>query len=221
MNQVLLRFNDVGLHPAGADGPTLEHLSFDLAEGDALILTGPPACGKSAALDLACGVRGATSGHVERLATNIGWLPQTGALVSNLTLWDNVALPLRWHRAATNQEVQRAITDLCEVMECDPPPRIPAAAALTEHRAVAAVARALILRPPLLIADEPGGELGTDGRDDLWRMLWRVQASWGTAILAATTDPGPAQALTDRRLDLPGRRTMAFRLWRGAWAGQP
>ena len=217
----LLTFTDVGLHLPGAEAPVLEHVSFVLAAGEALVLTGPPACGKSTALDLAWGGKAPTTGTILRAEGPVGWLPQAGALVSNLSLWDNVALPLRWHRGTDAEATTRAIDDLCEVMECEPPPRVPAATAAPEHRAVAAVARALVLRPALLIADEPGGDLGSDSREDLWRMLWRVQAAWGTAILAATTDPGPAQGLTDRRLDLPGRRTMAFRLWRGAWGGLP
>jgi len=217
MSGDLLTFDGVGLQEPSSGRILLERLSFTLARGRALVIAGPPASGKSAALDLACGVRQPTTGTITRRDVPVGWLPQAGALASNLTLWDNVALPLRWHRRADDAAVEDAIHRLCDVMECEPPQRLPTASASPERRAVAAVARALILRPDLLIADELGSELGSDGREDLWRMLWRVQAEWGTAILATTTDPRPSEALTDQRVDLRGPPTMAFRLWRGAW----
>jgi ABC-type lipoprotein export system ATPase subunit len=211
----MITFAGVHLHRPGQAEPLVSGLEFTVAPGTALVVTGPPGCGKSAVMDLAAGAVAPTGGVVTNRAPSVGWLPQRGALVSNLTLWDNTALPLRWHRGAHSAEVAATINALCEVLECDPPPRVPAATAAPEHRAVAAVARALILRPALLLADEPGEELGAAGREDLWRMLWRVQAEWGTTILAATSDPGPAAALTEARVGLPPRRTMAFRLWRG------
>ena len=210
----LLAFHQAGLHTPGFDEPLLEHLDFHLHAGESLILSGPPGCGTSSLLDLAAGVLRPTSGQVQA-ATAPGWLPQHGALVSNLTLWDNVALPLRWHLAADEATVTRTITDLCDVLECEMPGRVAAATATPEHRAVAAIARALVLAPQVLLADRPGEDLGGAAREDLWRMLWRVQAAWGTAILASTGDPGPASALTDRVLTLPARRAVAFRLWRG------
>jgi ABC-type lipoprotein export system ATPase subunit len=217
MSSDLLVFDGVGLQEQPSGRTVIDSLSFRLAAGRALVIAGPPASGKSAALDLACGVIQPTTGIITRRDATLGWLPQAGSLASNLTLWDNVALPLRWHRRADDAAVEDAIHRLSDVMECEPPQRLPTANASPERRAVAAVARALILRPDLLIADEPGGELGADGREDLWRMLWRVHAEWGTAILATTTDPGPSEALTDQRIDLRGPPTMAFRLWRGAW----
>lgn len=208
----LLELRGVGL--ANADGPLLEGIDLRLDEGQALIVTGPPGSGRTSLLEITAGFRQPTRGMAAPAAT-FGWLPQHGALVSNLTLWDNVALPLRWHLGADEAGVTRGIQAVCDALECDLPPKAPAATASPEHRAVAGVARALALVPSVLIADCPGEDLAAAVREDLWRMLWRIQAAWGTAILASTGDAEAANPLTERVLTLPPRRTVAFRLRTG------
>jgi ABC-type Mn2+/Zn2+ transport system ATPase subunit len=92
------------------------------------------------------------------------------------------------------------------LMGAVPPPPVQTAAASEEHRQLARLARAIALRPALLVIDEPGAGLDAQGREDLWRLLWRLQEDLGCAILAATSDPGPAAALTTRTIPLPPRR---------------
>jgi energy-coupling factor transporter ATP-binding protein EcfA2 len=82
-------------------------------------------------------------------------------------------------------------------------------------RQVAAIARALVLGPELLLVDEPGSGLDEANAEELWRLLWRVQSETGIAILATAADAAAARPLTQRVLHLAGRRRVTFRLMPG------
>ena len=203
------------------EGLLLDGLSFNLAPGESVVLTGAAGCGKSAALALTVGLLKPTWGTVTVLGANpatltaaaldglratIGFSPQRGALLSNLSLADNVALPLRWHRGLSATAADAAVRETYALMGAPPPPTVQASLAAEEHRQLARLARAIVLRPALLVIDEPGGGLDALQREDLWRLLWRLQEDLGCAILAATSDAGPAAALTSRTIPLPPRR---------------
>ena len=228
MSAPVLSFADVTLD-LPAEGRVLEGLSFTLAAGEALIVQGPAGSGKSVALALAVGLLAPTSGTVtvlgavpatlhplalDGLRAQIGFSPQYGALLSNLTLMDNVALPLRWHRGLSAVAGAAAVREAYGLLGAEPPPAVQAAAAPEIHRQLARLAKAVILRPPLLILDEPGAGLDADQREDLWRLVWRVQQDLGCAVLAATSNPGLAQAFTDRTVPLAPRRRSTLRILR-------
>lgn len=227
----MLRFASVGMHANGFADPLLDTLDFALAEGGALTLVGPPGCGKSTALTLATGGLRPTRGTVvlrgvdlaglrgEALALHrrsIGYVPQRGGLLSNLTLADNISLPLRYHRDAGEAEVATTLKELFRLFEVDDPPAVQASYASATWRWIAALARALVLEPQLLVVDDLGEELEVTDREDLWRLLWRVHAERGFAVLAATSDAHAARTLDDRILALPGRRQVDFRLLRAS-----
>jgi ABC-type transporter Mla maintaining outer membrane lipid asymmetry ATPase subunit MlaF len=220
MNDAVLSFDTVFLD-LPSEGQVLSGLSFSLAAGESLLLHGPAGSGKSAALALIVGLLAPTAGRVtvlgaepatlaartlDGLRAQVGYSPQYGALLSNLTLMDNVALPLRWHRGASPLVGATAVREAYALLGAEPPPPVQAAAAPEIHRQLARLAKAVILRPPLLVLDEPGGGLDADQREDLWRLIWRIQQDLGCAVLAATSDPGPARAFSERLVPLPPRR---------------
>lgn len=227
----MLKFTAVGVHANGFADPLLEGLDFTLSPGEALTLIGPPGCGKSTALALVAGGLKPTAGAVEldgvdlaslggdALALHrrkIGFTPQRGGLLSNLTLVDNISLPLRYHRGADEVEVAATLKRLFRLFEVDDPPAVQASYASATWRWIAALARALVLEPDLLVVDDLGEELEVTDREDLWRLLWRVHSERGFAVLATTSDAGSASTLGDRVLALPGRRQVNFRILRAS-----
>lgn len=238
---VLVRFDDVGLHSPGHEEPLLQGLTFSLDEGAALTLTGAAGNGKSTALAMVVGGATPTAGEVrvlgerparltpeglDGLRARIGYVPQRGGLLSNLSLLDNVALPLRYHRSAGDDEVRAGLARVQEALGIEPLPALPAALAPLKLRLLAAVARALILQPRVLILDEPARDLAGLAEQDLWRLLAGLRERLGIAILAATGNAESAYLLGGSVIALPARRraqqgshasegATATTIWRG------
>lgn len=222
-----LAFEHVFLASQGE--PLIEDLDLRLGAGEALVVAGPAGSGKSAVVALAAGLARPEAGTVRLLdgdpadpatgpglRARAGFAPRAGALLSNLTLADNVALPLRWHRGLGAAAAQAAVEDTYRLMGAEPPPPVQAAYASPDQRELARLARALVLRPPLLVVDEPGAGLDAGVRDELWRLLWRLADEVRCAVLALTVDPGPARALSERVVHLPPRRRTTLRIIRPA-----
>ena len=137
----------------------------------------------------------------------IGWVPAQGALLSNLTLEANLQLPLRYHEAPAEEEVQRRAAEILALLKMAPlPPTIPPLVDRALCRQVA-LARALMLRPELLLLEEL-----TDGMDpatarSVWATLAGVCQRLGVAAVALTGDAtaahGHAHRIIDRVLPAP------------------
>lgn len=227
----MLSFLHVTVHSPGFAEPLLHDLTCDVPRGGALTVVGPPGCGKSTALSLIAGGLAPTAGSVHindidpvplrgvQLARHrqaIGYVPQRGSLLSNLSLIDNMTLPLRYHRNASATEAAAALKVLLRLFEVEDPPNVQAALASPLWCGIAALGRALILEPSTLVLDDLGEDLDAIDREDLWRLLWRVRVERGLTVLASTTDEAAATALGDQMLHLPGRRTVNFRILRAS-----
>jgi ABC-type lipoprotein export system ATPase subunit len=223
----LLRYSAVTLHAAGFDEDLVQQVSLEVQPGASVALIGPPGCGKSSLLGLALGGESPHGGTVEVLGrdptrlrdaalmqhrTEIGLLPQRGGLLSNLSLVDNILLPLRYHRQIDEDAARARLRELQLLAGVDEPPRTQAALASPSWRWVATLMRALVLQPRLLLVDDLGEELNAADREDLWRLLWRVVSDSGVAVLAATADASAAAILTSEVVHLRHLRPAGFRL---------
>ena len=228
-NQTVLEFSEVFLHHQPFTGPLLEDLSFVIKPGEVQALTGPSGSGKSSALGLALAAglpsRGevhingtATAGRDEdsvvHLRTRIGWVPQQGGLISNLSLVDNLSLPLRWHRRMSEAETRPAMVAACELvdLDLDDLPNIQPARAGQEMRQLITLATALVLEPTLLLIDEPANGLGGNAAREYWRLLHRLRERRGIAMLVAATDAPSLRAQVERCHALPARHQDLSRL---------
>jgi ABC-type transporter Mla maintaining outer membrane lipid asymmetry ATPase subunit MlaF len=213
----------------GADTP----LDFVLHSGDALVLSGSGASGKSRALSWCLGnavpafgqvrVFGCDSSRLpseerERLRQRIGYVPQHGGLLHNLSLYDNIALPVRWHRRLGPAAGLETVAAAYEWMGLPLPDDGPVTSAPALVRQIAALARALLFAPELLLLDEPDSGLDEASADELWRLLWRVNAEAGMTMLATATSETLARPLTDRFIRLRSRESLSFRVVAGAHA---
>jgi putative ABC transport system ATP-binding protein len=203
-----------------AYGPTqaLRDVSLTVAPGEVLAVTGPSGSGKSTLLLLAAGVLRAQTGRVTvggselselneaaraRLRRrSIGLVLQFGQLVPDLPLLDNVALPLlleghepRQARAAAAGWLDRVGLDV-------DPALLPAALSVGQAQR-AAIARALISGPAVVLADEPTASLDPVAGRELLDLLVDTTTAAGGAVVVVSHDNVVA-ARADRELRLAG-----------------
>jgi ABC-type lipoprotein export system ATPase subunit len=178
--------------------------------GEFVALVGPSGSGKSTLLALLCGWETADDGELSYLGPlagrrpeTFGWpdlalVPQALGLVADLSLADNVLLParLRGTAAAGEPRARDLLTDFGLAHLSD---RYPHQASLGEQQRVA-VARALLLRPAVLLADEPTAHQDRGHADGLLDAVSEA-AREGSAVLVATHDE-VAWARADRVLSM-------------------
>jgi putative ABC transport system ATP-binding protein len=206
--------------PAGAV-TALSHVSIRVDPGDYVAITGPSGCGKSTLLHLLGCVDYPTSGSIilegrdvaglgesdrSRIRLNrIGFVFQRFFLLPMLTAWENVELPQA--EAGVAKAVRRARTGelLAYVGLAERRDHLPSQLSGGEMQRVA-IARALANRPPLLLADEPTGELDDASGEQVADLFDRVNAG-GTAIVVVTHNPAVAER-AGRRLAMKSGRVV-------------
>jgi putative ABC transport system ATP-binding protein len=187
--------------PLGREQITiLRGVSFELARGEMVALMGPSGSGKSTILGIVAGLDRPTDGEVildgeeigrlseRRLAylraRKVGMVFQAYNLIPTLTALENVQLPL-FVPGRNGHNPSRARDLLNEVGLGHRLDHRPSQLSGGEQQRVA-VARALVSDPPLIVADEPTGNLDTDTGDALIHLLLDIRTRLGTTILVAT-----------------------------------
>lgn len=180
-------------HPSGTVR-VLRGVDLDVRPGELVTLSGPSGSGKSALITLLCGFDQPTSGEVELcgrpLASPPSWrtcavLPQALGLAGELTLAENIALPLRLDPARRGEPVADAVAELLAELGIEElGDRYPAEVSFGQQQR-AALARAVIAGPEVLLADEPTAHLDHHTAPVAVRVLRRA-ADAGSAVLIAT-----------------------------------
>lgn len=220
----VLAFHDVAWGPAGRAQPVIDGLDLELDPGEVTVLTSGLGGGKSSALRLAVGLEQPWRGTVRvcgqppgTVRDRIGYVADEGALLANLSLYDNLVLPLRWLRDPPEAEVERRARAVLDLFAVDwPLPPVAPAYAPTNLRRLVALARGLILEPALLLLDDPADDFDEESAGELWRHLVDIARERSIAVLAATSTPparldlrvhalGAAAAPATRRFT-PGQR---------------
>jgi putative ABC transport system ATP-binding protein len=196
----------------GEQVAALRGVHMTLWPGRVAVLRGRSGAGKTTLLNLIAGLDAPTAGSVwlfgmdlatlseqQRTALrrgSLGFVFQAAHLFPNLTALENVELPLRLARAATQERKRRAVEALEMV----------GLAGRARHRALelsggeqqrVAIARALAHGPRLVLADEPTGNLDSHTGASILRLMRRVAAEQGVAFLIATHDPQAVEAAND------------------------
>jgi len=184
----------------------LQGLDLEVAKGEMLGIVGPSGAGKSTLLHILGGLDRPSAGKVEVGSRDLGkmsdreldayrlqevgflWQIPARNLVPYLTVWENVQLPmlLAGRRAQEREARARALLEQVGLWEH------------RRHRPVelsggqqqrAALAVALANAPPLLLADEPTGELDSESAREIYRMLRQLSEMYGLTTLIVTHDP--------------------------------
>ena len=200
---------------SGSSPLTILHpLDLDVPAGTFLAVTGPSGSGKSTLLGLIAGLDAPSGGRVviagtditsldeDRLARlrgqKIGFVFQFFHLVPSLTAHENVMVPMEI--AGRSDARARALDLLAEVGLTDRGHHYPSQLSGGEQQRIA-LARALANDPPLLLADEPTGNLDSVNGRHIMEMLQDIHRRRGTTLVLATHDAGLA-SLADTRLAL-------------------
>jgi len=181
--------------------------TLDLREGEFLTLLGPSGSGKTTLLMIVAGLIPPDSGEVwidGRLATyvpsfkrDIGMVFQSYALFPHLTVFENIAFPLRMRRVpevTIRQEVRRVL----EVVRLpDVGQRLPRALSGGQQQRVA-LARCVVYRPSIVLMDEPLGALDKKLRDQMQLEIKHLHTQLGITVLYVTHDQEEAMIMSDR-----------------------
>lgn len=185
----------------------LEGVSFSVQEGEFFSLLGPSGSGKTTTLRLIAGFERPSSGKVYLFGQEATHLPpyrravntvfQDYALFPHMNVRDNVAYPLLIRRVSREERHRKAEEMLALVkLEGFGDRRISQLSGGQKQRV--ALARALILRPRVLLLDEPLGALDLKLRQEMQVELKRLQQHLGITFIYVTHDQGEALSMSDR-----------------------
>ena len=199
----------------GPDGRAVDGLSLDVEAGQVLTLLGPSGCGKTTTLRCIAGLERPDAGQIEVAGRvlhssadgisvpahrrGLGMVFQSYGLWPHMNVFDTVAFPLRVgpraerpSRARTRELVERTLA----VVRLDGLESRSAVELSGGQQQRLAVARALVVEPPLLLMDEPLSNLDAGLREDMRLELKRLQRELGLTAVYVTHDQAEALALS-------------------------
>jgi iron(III) transport system ATP-binding protein len=191
----------------------VNHINFDIEDGEILTLLGPSGCGKTTTLRLVAGLEQPDSGEItmgDRVVTSTEaktWVPpekramgmvfQSYAVWPHMTVFENVAYPLRaqsFPKASIKDKVQAVLA----MVGLDGLDDRSASLLSGGQQQRVAVARALVFEPRLLLMDEPLSNLDAKLREQMRLELRNLQQRIGITCIYVTHDQAEAMVLSDR-----------------------
>jgi multiple sugar transport system ATP-binding protein len=188
--------------------PAVNDVSLEVEDGEFMILVGPSGCGKSTLLRMIVGLEDITSGDMIIGGTrvndqaprerNLAMVFQNYALYPHLTVFENIAFPLRLRKDLSDAEIRAKVEEAAETLE------------LTEHldrkpsnlsggqRQRVAMGRAIVRDAQVFLFDEPLSNLDAKLRGQMRTEILRMQRRMGTTTVYVTHDQTEAMTLGDR-----------------------
>ncbi|MGG6892452.1 ABC transporter ATP-binding protein [Rhizobium sp. BR 315] len=214
-----LDVSDLKMHFPGLAAPVLAIDRLHLPAGGRLAITGASGSGKSTFVNAITGLENVTDGTVSwsgteitRLsagrcdafrARNIGLVMQDFHLFPGLSAFENVVLPVRLARRLLSAERERALKLLAVTGIARSQQKIETLSRGEMQRV--AVARALLSRPGVIVADEPTASLDRQAGNEVAELLLQLSAEEGTTLIVVTHDAVLAERL-GRRINLASGR---------------
>ena len=227
----MIRFENVTKIYRRTSKPALHEISLEVERGEFVFVVGQSGSGKSTLLRLILCEEAATSGNVlvagrelsrlprrkvPELRREIGTVFQDFRLLPNKDVFQNVAFALQV-LGKSRQTIRAVVPETLEMVGlADKAKRLPHQLSGGEQQRVA-IARAFVNKPPILLADEPTGNLDPTTSLDIVRLLDRINRT-GTTILMATHDNGIVDQLRKRVVELDEGELVRDQL-RGAYGG--
>ncbi|HYC13182.1 MAG TPA: ABC transporter ATP-binding protein, partial [Stellaceae bacterium] len=195
----------------------VDGVSLSVASGEFFTLLGPSGCGKTTLLRLIAGIYPASNGSVRLNGRDITAAPmhkrnlamvfQSFALFPHLSVFDNVAFGLR-SRHVPREEIRQRVKEALTLVKLDAlAERFPAQLSGGQQQRVA-LARALVVRPDLLLFDEPLSNLDARLRDEMRFEIRDLQRRIGITTVLVTHDIEEAFVMSDRMAVMQSGRIM-------------
>ncbi|WP_062069375.1 cell division ATP-binding protein FtsE [Demequina sediminicola] len=215
----MIRFDEVSKVYSRGARPALDGIDVEIERGDFVFLVGSSGSGKSTFLKLILREERATSGdvwvagrqlnrlsnwRVPQLRREIGAVFQDFRLLPNKTVYQNVAFALEVI-GKSRREVKATVPEMLELVGlAGKERRFPHELSGGEQQRVA-IARAFVNHPPILLCDEPTGNLDPGTSVGIMRLLDRINRT-GTTVLMATHDDEIVDQMRKRVIELKGGR---------------
>ena len=182
-------------------------LNLQVEQGEFVSLLGPSGCGKTTTLQMIAGIEAVSSGrivldgqditHTKTSSRGLGIVFQTYALFPHMTVAENVGFGLEMRHCPKAERDQRVAEALALVRLDQHGQRYPRQLSGGQRQRVA-LARALVIRPPVLLLDEPLSNLDAKLREEMQFELRRIQRQVGTTTVMVTHDQSEALSVSDR-----------------------
>ncbi len=183
----MLTLDDISVsyHAKRAKVPVIQNLSLQLEQGKVLAVLGPSGCGKSTLIQLLSGMISADSGTVSVVSNSgscplnpkthkIAVIPQNCGLLPWKTVRENCLLPLKLRHETVSAEKENEFAEICLSLEVDSLlERFPRELSGGQVQR-AALARAFLQEPDLLLMDEPFSALDAITRTDAWALFLKI-----------------------------------------------
>ncbi len=185
----------------------VDGVNFSLGEGQFVSIMGPSGCGKSTLLHLLGLIDTPSEGRYRFLGedvsayperkrarirkANIGFVFQSFNLIDELTVYENVELPLVYAQVAASERKARVEAVLDKMDIAHRRDHFPAQLSGGQQQRVA-VARALVNKPSLILADEPTGNLDSEHGEEVMKTLLKLNEEGTTILMVTHSEPNAA-----------------------------
>ena len=200
----------------------LVDVNLEVAEGEFLAIMGPSGCGKSTLLNTLGTIDRPTSGHywfgeedlaamdekalAKFRAAQLGFVFQSFNLIDELTIEENIALGLAYRKDGSGNKAERVASAMDTVSIAHRARHFPHQLSGGQQQR-AAIARAIVGQPRLILADEPTGNLDTANGEQVMDILTALNAGGATIVMVT---PSPSHAdMAKRRIDMLDGRIVA------------
>ncbi|WP_417881833.1 ABC transporter ATP-binding protein [Xanthomarina gelatinilytica] len=177
---------------------SLNNINFEIDEGEFVAVMGPSGCGKSTLLNILGLLDKPTSGEYQfngimtsnlggkqrtlLLKGNIGFIFQSFNLIDDLTVFENVELPLLYQKVPKSERKQKVEEILTKVDILHRKNHFPNQLSGGQQQRVA-VARAIVSEPKLILADEPTGNLDSENGNDVIELIKKLNEEGATIVM--------------------------------------
>jgi phospholipid/cholesterol/gamma-HCH transport system ATP-binding protein len=203
----------IDLQKAFGNRPILRGINLEIKKGETMVLLGGSGTGKSVTIRHIIGLLKPDKGDIkvfgesvvysspkklQEIRSRMGVLFQSGALINWLTVFDNVALPLREHRLKPEKEIQKIVLEKLEWLGL-----LPAKDLLPDNisggmKKRVGIARALTTNPEILLYDEPTSGLDPVMSQVINELIRKLQHELGVTQIVVTHDMNSAYYIADR-----------------------
>lgn len=206
MTEPMIRLENVGKSYDGGKTFAVRNMNMSIQKGDFVALLGPSGCGKSTTLMMLCGLYRPTEGNIYFRGKyvnnvlpkdrNIGMVFQSYALYPNLSVFENIAFPLRQLKSLKKHEITTRVNEVAKIVRIpELLKRMPSQLSGGQQQRVA-MCRALVKNPDILLLDEPMSNLDARLRLEIRDEIKKLQSRLSLTTIIVTHDQEEAMALS-------------------------